>query len=73
MPFPLHIDSSPLPTSVSRELTREFSISWKAAHPEGQVIYWDLAAEAPLPIDSAWIYAACTLLETRQPEQIAAA
>ncbi len=71
MPTLLHIDSSPLSTSVSRELTHAFSITWKAAHPDGHVISRDLTAEPPSPIDSAWIYAAFTPPPTRQPEQIA--
>jgi FMN-dependent NADH-azoreductase len=29
----LHLDSSPLASSVSRELTREFVSNWKIAHP----------------------------------------
>jgi FMN-dependent NADH-azoreductase len=65
----LHLDSSPLATSVSRELTREFVDNWKAAHPASQVIYRDLAANPPKPIDQAWIYAAFTPVEARQPEQ----
>jgi len=72
MPVLLHIDSSPLTTSVSRELTHAFSISWKAAHPEGEVITRDLTADPPSPIDATWIYAAFTPEPTRQPEQIAA-
>jgi FMN-dependent NADH-azoreductase len=72
MPVLLQIDSSPLPTSVSRELTREFSITWKAAHPEGHVISRDLAAAPPGPIDAAWIYASFTPEPARQPEQITA-
>ena len=44
MPTLLHIDSSPSTTSVTRELTREFVETWKAAHPDGNVIYRDLAA-----------------------------
>jgi FMN-dependent NADH-azoreductase len=65
----LHLDSSPLATSVSRELTREFVENWKDAHPAAQVIYRDLAANPPAPINQAWIYAAFTPVETRQPEQ----
>jgi FMN-dependent NADH-azoreductase len=54
----LHIDSSPLETSLSRELTREFVRAWTAANPGGQVIRRDLAVAAPKPLDSAWIQAA---------------
>ena len=60
MPKLLHLDSSPLATSVSRELGREFLKTWKAANPDGTVVYRDLAAAAPSPIDTTWIYAAYT-------------
>jgi len=43
----LHIDSSILGDgSASRELTREIVARWTAAHPETEVTYLDLAAEA---------------------------
>ncbi|HEX4648772.1 MAG TPA: NAD(P)H-dependent oxidoreductase [Steroidobacteraceae bacterium] len=42
----LHIDSSILGEgSASRELTREIVARWKAAHPDAEVTYLDLAAE----------------------------
>ena len=65
----LHLDTSPLASSVSRELTREFAGNWKAAHPAGRVIVRDLAANPAKPLDQAWIYAAHTPEEARQPEQ----
>jgi FMN-dependent NADH-azoreductase len=65
----LQIDSSPLSSSVSRELTREFVSNWRNAHPGGQVIVRDLAANPPKPIDQAWIYAAHTPADALQPEQ----
>jgi FMN-dependent NADH-azoreductase len=65
----LHLDSSPLASSISRELTREFVSNWKAAHPSGRVIYRDLAANPPQPVDQAWIQAAYTPAEARQPQQ----
>ncbi len=68
----LHLDSSPLASSVSRELTREFVTNWKIAHPSGRVIDRDLAANPPKPLDQAWIHAAYTPAETRQPEHKAA-
>ena len=68
MPTLLHIDSSPLPSSVSRELTRKFVQSWRSAHPEGAVIDRDLAAAAPPAIDAAWIAAAYTPPEARTEE-----
>jgi FMN-dependent NADH-azoreductase len=68
----LHLDSSPLASSVSRELTREFVTNWKIAHPTGRVVVRDLAANPPKPLDQAWIHAAYTPAETRQPEHNAA-
>ena len=65
----LHLNTSPLASSVSRELTREFVSNWKASHPFGKVIDRDLAANPPKPLDQAWIYATFTPEETRQPEQ----
>lgn len=65
----LQIDSSPLASSVSRELTREFVSNWKTTHPSGQVIVRDLAATPPKPLDQAWIHAAHTPAEALQPEQ----
>jgi FMN-dependent NADH-azoreductase len=69
MPTLLQIDSSPLSSSVSRELTREFVSNWQIAHPSGQVIVRDLAANPPKPVDQAWIYAAHTPADALQPEQ----
>jgi FMN-dependent NADH-azoreductase len=60
MPTLLHIDSSPLETSISRELTREFATSWKAKNPTGNVIDRNLAANPSKPIDQTWIGAAYT-------------
>jgi FMN-dependent NADH-azoreductase len=65
----LHLDSSPLASSVSRELTREFVNTWKASHPTGQVIARDLAANPPKPVDQAWIHSIFTPDEALQPEQ----
>jgi FMN-dependent NADH-azoreductase len=68
----LHIDSSPLETSISRELAREFVKTWKTAHPTDNVIYRDLAANPPSPLDTAWIHAVFTPADARTPEQKAA-
>ena len=65
----LHLDSSPLASSISRELTREFVNTWKASHPTGQVIGRDLAANPPKPVDQAWIHSIFTPDEALQPEQ----
>lgn len=69
MPTLLHLDSSPLESSISRELTREFVKTWTSAHPEGTVIYRDLAANPPKPVDAAWIYSIFTPDASRTPEQ----
>ncbi len=69
MPTLLQIDSSPLASSVSRELTREFVSNWQIAHPSGQVIVRDLAAHPAKPLDQAWIQAAHTPAESLRPEQ----
>lgn len=73
MPILLHLDSSPLKSSISRELTREFVKTWKAAHSaahsEGMVLYRDLAAHPLQPVDASWIDAAYTAEPERTPEQ----
>src|ERR1700761_2737568 len=69
MPKLLQLDASPLETSVSRELTREFVASWKAANPHGTVLYRDLARFTPAPINQAWIHAAYTPADSRTAEQ----
>ena len=69
MPTLLHVDSSPLESSISRELTREFVSTWKAAHPDGKVIYRDLAKVAPKPVDATWVGAAFTPEGGRTAEQ----
>ena len=44
----LHIDSSALGgNSVSRQLTQRIVAQWRALHPQSQVEYLDLAANAP--------------------------
>jgi FMN-dependent NADH-azoreductase len=68
----LHLDSSPLESSISRELTREFVKTWQNNHPEGRVIRRDLAVNPPKPLDTAWIYAAYTPDASRTAEQKAA-
>jgi FMN-dependent NADH-azoreductase len=71
MPTLLQIDSSPLSTSISRELTREYVSTWQSAHPQGTVIVRDLAALAPKHLDAGWIHAAYTPEPSRTPEQTA--
>jgi FMN-dependent NADH-azoreductase len=69
MPTLLHLDSSPLESSISRELTREFVKTWQNSRPDGTVIYRDLAANPPKPMDTAWIYSSFTPEASRTPEQ----
>jgi FMN-dependent NADH-azoreductase len=69
MPTLLQLDASPLETSVSRELTREFVASWKTANPGGTVLYRDLARLTPEPISQPWIHAAYTPADSRTAEQ----
>jgi len=68
----LHIDSSPLESSISRELSREYVLAWKAANPGGRVIDRDLAADPAKPIDQTWVGAAYTPDESQTAEQKAA-
>jgi FMN-dependent NADH-azoreductase len=53
-------------------LTREFVKTWQNSHPDGTVIYRDLAANPPKPVDTAWIYSSFTPEASRTPEQKAA-
>jgi FMN-dependent NADH-azoreductase len=69
MPTLLQLDSSPLASSISRELTREFVSNWKKAHPGGRVIVRDLSANPPLPVDQAWISGVFSPADALQPEQ----
>ncbi|MFJ6465252.1 FMN-dependent NADH-azoreductase [Streptomyces sp. NPDC091387] len=54
----LHLDSAVFPQgSASREVTAAFVQAWTEQHPDGQVIYRDLAAD-PLPhLDAAAVVA----------------
>jgi FMN-dependent NADH-azoreductase len=69
MPTLLHLDASPLETSVSRELAREFVAKWKSTHADGTVVYRDLAALPPAPVSQAWVHAAFTPIDSRTAEQ----
>ncbi len=69
----LHLDSSALPQgSSSREVTAVFRKAWEDQHPDGTVIYRDLAAD-PLPhITADGIQALFAAPEERTAEQAAA-
>ncbi|MEH1909741.1 FMN-dependent NADH-azoreductase [Nostoc sp.] len=65
----LHIDSSPrAERSHSRELSKEFVSSWKAAHPEDAIAYRDLGHHPVPHVDEPWIAAAFSPPETHTPE-----
>jgi FMN-dependent NADH-azoreductase len=53
-------------------LGREFVNTWKANHPDGTVIYRDLATSVPKIIDANWIFSVYTPEEKRSAEQTAA-
>ncbi|SDM37938.1 FMN-dependent NADH-azoreductase [Streptomyces sp. cf386] len=70
----LHIDSSVLPgeASSSRSVAAAFRTAWEEQHPEGTVIYRDLAAD-PVPHITAVAWSAGYVAPAeRTPEQSAA-
>jgi FMN-dependent NADH-azoreductase len=70
----LHLDSSvfPGPASASRAVTDAFRKTWEEQHPQGTVIYRDLAAE-PVPHITADAHTAgFAAPDTHTPEQAAA-
>ncbi|GGA71903.1 FMN-dependent NADH-azoreductase 3 [Edaphobacter acidisoli] len=69
MPTLLEINTSPLATSITRELTAEYVSAWKASHPGGEVVARDLAANPSKPLDGTWVGAAYTPEDARTPEQ----
>ncbi|MFG2195106.1 FMN-dependent NADH-azoreductase [Streptomyces sp. NPDC048639] len=74
MPTLLHLDSSAFPQggSASRDVSATFRTAWEEQHPQGKVIYRDLAVD-PLPhLDAAGISAAFTDPAEHSPEQRAA-
>ncbi|GAA3441429.1 FMN-dependent NADH-azoreductase [Planomonospora venezuelensis] len=50
----LHLDASARRGSISRELSRTFAETWRAAHPDGGYTYRDLAADPVPHITEAW-------------------
>jgi len=50
----LHLDSSARRPSFSRELSACVAQAWRAAHPDGEHVHRDLAAEPVPPIGQAW-------------------
>lgn len=70
----LHIDASLFPdgASASRAVTTAFADAWREAHPDGTVVYRDLAAE-PLPhLDAPTVSAGYSDPAAHTEEQAAA-
>ena len=65
----LVINSSPRSNSISRRLTRQFTLDWKARSPENSVIERDLAASGLPFLSEAWIEAAYTPAAQRTAAQ----
>ncbi|WP_417457768.1 FMN-dependent NADH-azoreductase [Kordiimonas sp.] len=71
----LHIDSSARPGrsgtdahgSHTRRLTAHFIKTWKTLWPDDRVIYRDVGAEPPKPVSGAWVHAAFTKENQREP------
>ncbi|MFJ2828719.1 FMN-dependent NADH-azoreductase [Streptomyces sp. NPDC087263] len=70
----LHIDSSVFPgsASASRAVTDAFRKAWEEQHPEGTVLYRDLAANPVPHITAASFSAGLASPDTHTPEQAAA-
>lgn len=69
MPKLLVVEASPRGEfSISRKLPSKFVASWKAAHPEGEVVERDLA-KSDLPyMNLPWLGASLTPVEKHTPE-----
>ncbi|MGW7483535.1 FMN-dependent NADH-azoreductase [Nonomuraea muscovyensis] len=50
----LHLDASARRASFSRELSRRYAETWRAAHPDAGYVYRDLAADPVPHIGEAW-------------------
>lgn len=70
----LHLDTSvwPEPVSASRPVTAAFRKAWEEQHPDGTVIYRDLAAEPVPHLGTAGAEAGFAAPATHSPEQAAA-
>jgi FMN-dependent NADH-azoreductase len=67
----LIINSSPRSNSVSRRLTGQAAVHWKAANPTGRVIERDLSDGSIPYLSEPWIEAAYTPEASRTPAQTA--
>ncbi|MEU2281118.1 NAD(P)H-dependent oxidoreductase [Streptomyces sp. NPDC013178] len=70
----LHLDSSVFPesASASRSVTAAFRQAWEEQHPDGTVIYRDLAIDPVPHLDALSASAGFTAPADRTPEQAAA-
>ncbi|MGW1772225.1 FMN-dependent NADH-azoreductase [Streptomyces sp. NPDC002104] len=68
----LHLDTSLNPAGTSRAVTAAFRKAWEEQHPEGAVVYRDLAAEPVPHLDGLTLSAAYADPATHSPEQAAA-
>lgn len=50
----LHLDASARRASFSRELSKVYADTWRAAHPDAPYVYRDLAADPVPHIGEAW-------------------
>lgn len=53
--------------SVTRRLTTQFTQSWLAAHPDGELCERDVTLQLPTPVNEAWIASAFAPAEARSP------
>ncbi|MCO5411404.1 FMN-dependent NADH-azoreductase [Ralstonia mojiangensis] len=71
----LHLDSSARPGSSetsrhgshTRRLSARFVQRWLEHAPDTQVVYCDIGAEPPSPVDGGWVHAAFTPPAQREP------
>ncbi|MFG2133705.1 FMN-dependent NADH-azoreductase [Streptomyces sp. NPDC048751] len=70
----LHLDSSLFPesASASRSVTAAFRKAWEEQHPDGTVVYRDLAIDPVPHLDALTASAGFTAPADRTPEQAAA-
>lgn len=53
--------------SHTRRLTRRFVDRWRGLHPLDEIVYRDVGQTPPAPVTGAWIHAAFTKPEQREP------
>ncbi|CAJ0816468.1 FMN-dependent NADH-azoreductase [Ralstonia flaminis] len=71
----LHLDSSARPGSSdtarhgshTRRLTARFVARWREREPDAHIVYRDVGAQPPSPVDGHWVHAAFTPPAQREP------